>query len=88
VRLPLEDRSHGEVEFWQTDETGTEINYYNVNMEKVRVVKAETWFPNVDDKKNESFKHMMTYELRYDKIEWVFTDGNLAFSDQWKKPNI
>lgn len=76
------------IEFWRTDESGTQVNYYNINMEIVRIVKAETWFPNVDDAPTSTYKDMMSYQLRYDKIEWVFTDGNLAFSDEWKKPNV
>ncbi len=75
------------IEFWNIDETGTEVNYYNINLEKVRVVSAKHWFPNVDDERTTTYKDMMTYELRYDKIEWVYTDGNLSFSDEWKKPN-
>ncbi len=75
------------VEFWQIDENGVEQNYYNVEMTKVRVVKAETWFPNVDDRRTKQYKDMMTYDLRYDKITWTYTDGNLSFSDEWAKPN-
>lgn len=76
------------IEFWRTDATGKEVNYFNINMEKVRVVKAQLWFPNVDAKETANYKHMMSYSIRYDKIEWVYTDGNLAFADQWKAPNV
>ena len=76
------------IEYWRTDETGTQVNYYNTVMTNVRVVKAEHWFPNVDKASTSTYKDMMTYELRYDKIEWTFTDGNLSHSDEWKKPNV
>lgn len=76
------------LEYWQTDEGGNQVNYYTINLEKVRIVKVQNWFPNVDDSNTTTYKHMMTYELRYDKIEWAFTDGNIAWSDEWKKPNV
>jgi len=76
------------LQFWQTDETGTQKDYYYLKLEKVRIVKARTWFPNVDDSPTATYKHMVDYELRYDKITWEFTDGNLAWSDEWKKPNV
>jgi type VI secretion system secreted protein Hcp len=76
------------VEYWRTNNDGKQENYYNINLEAVRIVKAEHWFPNVDDAATTTYKDMMTYELRYDKIEWIYTDGNLSFADQWKKPNV
>jgi len=76
------------IEFWRTNNEGLEENYYNVELEAVRIVKAETWFPNVDDAKTTTYKDMMTYELRYDKITWTYTDGTLSYEDQWKKPNV
>lgn len=74
------------LQFFNISEEGKEVNYYNINMEKVRVVKAKTWYPNVDDESTKTYKDMMTYELRYDKISWEFTDGNLEFTDEWKSP--
>lgn len=76
------------IEFWNTDDKGKQVNYYNINLEIVRVVKGLTWFPNVDDAATTTYKDMMTYELRYDKIQWEFLDGNLATTDEWRKPNV
>lgn len=80
----------GEVtlQFWNINDEGKEVNYFNIKMEKVRVVKAQTWFPNVDDEETTTYKHMITYSLRYDKITWEYTDGNLQFSDEWKTPRV
>ena len=75
------------LEYWRINEEGIEENYFNVEMEKVRIVKMKNWFPNVDYEPTGTYKHMMTYDLRYDKITWTYTDGNLSFSDEWKKPN-
>ena len=74
------------LEFWNINEEGREVNYYNILMEKVRIVKSRTYFPNVDDQATTAYKHMKKYDMRYDKITWEFTDGNLSFSDEWKKP--
>lgn len=75
------------IDFYQIDEEGKEKLYFYVEMTAVRIVKANLWFPNVDDEPTRPYKHMMTYSLRYDKITWKYTDGNLEFSDEWKKPN-
>lgn len=74
------------IQFWTINDEGKEVNYYNIIMAKVRVVKAKTWYPNVDDEDTKTYKDMMTYELRYDKITWEYTDGNLQYSDEWKTP--
>lgn len=74
------------VAFYGINATGHEVNYYNVTLENARVTGANMWFPNVDDAPTKSYKHMMTYELRYEKITWTFVDGNLEFSDAWKEP--
>ncbi len=65
---------------------GKQVNYYTINLENVRITSAKMWFPNVDDAPTKSYKHMMTYELRYEKIIWTFVDGNLEYSDAWKEP--
>jgi len=72
------------IEFYQIDESGTETLYYTITMSTVRVISARTWFPNVLLPQNGEYKDMMDYELRYDKIEWTFADGNLSFADEWK----
>lgn len=74
------------LEFWNINDEGKEVNYFNILMEKVRVVKGEIWYPNVDDDATKTYKDMVNYDLRYDKITWEYTDGNLQFSDEWKKP--
>jgi len=76
------------IEFWRIEDGGKQVNYYTINLEKVRVVKVQHWYPNVDDAPTATYKHMVTYELRYAKIEWIITDGNLSFSDEWAKPNV
>lgn len=75
-----------ELWFFNIDDSGKEVNYYNIKMENVRIVSAKTWYPNVDDSKTSNYKDMMTYSFRYDKITWEFTDGNLAYTDSWNEP--
>jgi type VI secretion system secreted protein Hcp len=72
--------------FYMINDKGQQINYYNIKLEGVRVTSAKMWFPNVDDAPTKTYKHLMTYELRYKKITWTYTDGNLEFSDAWLEP--
>jgi type VI secretion system secreted protein Hcp len=75
-----------ELAFFQIGDDGKQTHYYNVKLENVRVTNTRMWFPNVDDAPTKSYKHMVDYELRYEKITWTFMDGNLEFSDAWKEP--
>lgn len=72
------------IEFYRLDKDGNQVLYYTITMNNVRVISARTWFPNTNEPKNGPFKDMMDYELRYDKIEWNYADGNLSFADEWK----
>ena len=74
------------IEFWEIDGEGKQVNYYNIEMENVRIVAGKTWYPCTDDEKKTNYKHMMTYTLRYDAINWIYTDGNLSHRDQWAEP--
>jgi type VI secretion system secreted protein Hcp len=75
-----------EIDFFQIDEEGKQKKYFQMKLEKSRVTKHRMWFPNVDDKPTESYKHMVDLDLRYEKVTWTWLDGNLEFSDAWKEP--
>lgn len=77
-----------QIQYWHIDETGKEVNYFNINMEGVRIVKIKNWFPNIDDAATASYKDMINYSLRYNTIEWEYTDGNKSHKDEWQKPNM
>jgi type VI secretion system secreted protein Hcp len=76
-----------EIKYFNINDEGKETNYYTIKMEKVRVTRVQHWYPNVDDEATKNYKDMINYELRYDKITWVFADGNIEFSDTWLAPN-
>ena len=73
------------IEFWNNPE-GEEVNYFTIIMKTVRVTGVRVWYPNVDDEDTTTYKDMVDYHLRYDEIEWIYTDGNLSFKDNWKNP--
>ncbi|MBN2719182.1 MAG: type VI secretion system tube protein Hcp [Deltaproteobacteria bacterium] len=75
-----------EIKYFNINDEGLEQNYYTIKMEKVRVTKATHWYPNVDDETTKNYKDMIDYELRYDKITWMYTDGNKEFADTWLAP--
>jgi type VI secretion system secreted protein Hcp len=76
------------LEFWRTDETGTQMNYYNIQLEGVRITGVKTELLNVQYPENGPIKAREKVAIRYDKITWVWTDGNLAFTDEWRRPNV
>jgi type VI secretion system secreted protein Hcp len=65
---------------------GTEVNYFTVVLENAKVTAVRMWFPNVHNEDTKNYKHMVTYDLRYEKITWVYTDGNKETSDTWLEP--
>ncbi|MCB2186781.1 MAG: type VI secretion system tube protein Hcp [Deltaproteobacteria bacterium] len=73
-------------DFYQIDDQGQQKKYFTIKLENARVTDIKTWIPNVDDAATSTYKHMADYGLRYEKITWTIHDGNIEFSDEWKKP--
>lgn len=73
-----------EIKFRRQTSAGEPEIYFTIAMETVRVTKVETWYPNVDDDRTTNYKDMVNYELRYDKIKWLYTDGNIEATDSWR----
>lgn len=75
-----------ELDFYEIGDDGKQKMYFKLKLDKARVTSVRTWFPNVDDKVTDKYKHMVTYGLRYEKITWTFSDGNIEYADAWKEP--
>ena len=69
--------------FFKIDELGTEVEYYTVLLEKVRVASVSLDVPNVKNASKEHYPHMMEYNFVYGKITWTWTDGTLEHTDDW-----
>ena len=69
-----------ELKFYHINDAGQEVEYFNMLLEKVRIVSIT---PAMAAASNPNENHMETVELRYEKITWKHNDGNIIFADSW-----
>ncbi|MBT8399512.1 MAG: type VI secretion system tube protein Hcp [Rhodothermia bacterium] len=69
--------------FYQIDDTGTEVEYYTILLERVKVASVKVDVPNVKDAKFEHLPHMCEYSFVYSRVTWTFTEGTLEHTDDW-----
>ncbi|VVN67734.1 Hcp family type VI secretion system effector [Pseudomonas fluorescens] len=72
-----------EFKWYRIDEAGQEVEYYNVLLEHVNVVKVASKMHDIKDPTKEKHNHLELVELRYEKITWTYKDGNISHSDSW-----
>ena len=65
------------------DENGQETEYFTHELTNARVTAIRPHMPDVDNPANEQYKHMEEVSMRYEKIKWLFLDGNVEYTDSW-----
>jgi type VI secretion system secreted protein Hcp len=71
--------------WYRIDQEGNEVVYFITTLEQVKVVKVAPKMHDVKDPTKERYNHMEQVELRYEKITWHFTDGNIKHHDSWNE---
>jgi type VI secretion system secreted protein Hcp len=71
--------------WYRVDESGSEVEYFRMTMEGVRVTSISPRMPNFKDESRQSQNHTEFVELRYSAITWAYLDGNLMFKDAWNE---
>lgn len=69
--------------FFEIDATGTEVEYFTILIERVRVSSVKVVVPNVKDLQAEHYPHMEEIEFVYGAMTKTFTDGTLEHTDDW-----
>ncbi len=69
-----------EIKWYRINDAGLEEEYFNMMLEGVRIVSI---FPAMATGDNPNENHMETVELRYEKITWKHSDGNIIYQDSW-----
>ena len=72
-----------EFKFYRINDMGQEEEYYNLLLERVKVVSVKTFVPDIKDPANDQYVHHAQIKLRYEKITYKYLDGNIEFSDEW-----
>lgn len=69
-----------EIKWYRINHAGLEEEYFNMLLECVRIVSISPAMATGD---NPNENHMETVELRYEKITWKHSDGNIIYNDAW-----
>ncbi len=69
-----------EIKWYRINHAGFEEEYFNMLLECVRIVSISPAMATGD---NPNENHMETVELRYEKITWKHSDGNIIYNDAW-----
>ncbi len=81
-----ENIASAEIQFWQPSPLGVERQHYtvlltNANISSIHFKMANNRYPKL--------ARMTEYEevaFTYQRIEWIWTDGNLTGVDDWETP--
>ncbi|MFP4014143.1 MAG: Hcp family type VI secretion system effector [Chitinispirillaceae bacterium] len=73
-----------EIRWFRIDDTGTETEYFNHNLQGVKICSVRPIMYNVKDPSKERYVHLEEVQMRYQKITWTYAEGNLQASDAWK----
>lgn len=69
------------IKMYKINEAGIEVEYFNIILENVKITQiSPVLFPV-----GIASKHMKEVEIRYESIEWKYTDGNIMFKDSWNE---
>lgn len=74
-----------EVLYFRIKDTGEEENYFKITMEEAIIVSMREFTPTTFLPENKPFKDMEEVSFTYSKITWNYADGNIEFTDDWKK---
>jgi type VI secretion system secreted protein Hcp len=81
--LNNENITKWELQFWTSSATGEEEQYYTVKLTNARITDVVFHMPNT---KNPDLSKYPEYEeifFTYEKIQWIWTDGELSAQDDW-----
>ena len=69
-----------EIRWYQINDAGQEVEYFNMLLEGVRIVSVCPSMVNA-----EKINHMENVSMRYERITWKYCDGNVQFTDAWNE---
>lgn len=72
-----------EIKWYRVDDSGREIEYFNMMMRNVKIVAVTPRVSNIKDSSSQTHNHLEQIELRYEEITWTYLDGNLQYRDAW-----
>ena len=74
-----------ELKYYRINDAGQEAEYFTILLENVKVVNLMPVMFDIKDPAKEKFNHMEIVEFRYQKITWLYLDGNIQHTDAWNE---
>ncbi|TCB89750.1 MULTISPECIES: Hcp family type VI secretion system effector [Enterobacter] len=69
------------IKMYKINDAGIELEYFNIKLENVKITQiSPVLFPV-----GIASKHMEEVEIRYESIEWKYTEGNIMYKDSWNE---
>ena len=72
-----------EIRWYRINDAGQEVEYFNMLLENVKVVAICPLMHDCKNPATEKHNHLESISLRYERITWKYSDGNIIFSDAW-----
>ena len=77
------------IDFWKPQlkaatGVGSEVQYYTVKLTNAGIASITAMMPNVEDPTQQKFDMQEEVAFTYQKIEWVWKDGNVVAMDDWE----
>lgn len=70
---------------YKINNTGQEQPYFVTRLENVKIVGIIPLMADVKDFRNEQYTHFEYIEMVYQKISWLYIDGNIKHTDSWNE---
>lgn len=74
-----------EILYFRVIKQGGEENYFKITLEDAIIVNMREFTPTTFLPENGPYRDMEEVSFSYSKITWSYVDGNIEFTDDWKK---
>lgn len=71
------------LDWYKVDNNGKERKYFSHRLDNVKVVSVRPVMRHIKDRKNDHHVHEEQVALRYERITWLYHDGNKQADDSW-----
>ena len=77
------------IDFWKPQikagtGAGAEVQYYAVKLTNAGIASITAMMPNVEDPTQQKFDMQEEVAFVYQKIEWIWKDGDISAMDDWE----
>lgn len=77
-----------EIRFWEPSITGSEVQFYTIELEQASISEIRSEMLNNKYSENMQHKPREHVSFCYQKIIWTFEDGGITAEDDWEAPVV